>query len=1823
MILNGFDIGEELGHGPLFRLYRASDRNGRSFIIKKAEQGATYKIAAARLHREFEICTTLCIEGLERPEKVVAYAHDTILLMEDRGYLPLNRVLENGPLELIKALRIAVKLSATLSELHLAGFIHRDIQPGNILLNVETDDVILHGMGISSQIPNSVQGIQGVVLLGIPPTYISPELSGRINRLVDYRTDLYSLGVTLFEMVTGTPPFVADDPLELIHAHVAKRPPLATELNPALPPLVSAIIQKLLAKSAEDRYQGCRGLQLDIHHCLKNISDSGETTPFVLAEHDPPARFELPQRFYGRDTELETLRYSLEDASQGNLRVLMVAGDPGIGKTSLVQELRGPVFEKKGWFAAGKYDALERGTPYSGIREALRDLWRRLLAEEQEQVESYRRRFMDFLGSNAGVIADITPEFQGIVGKTPPVVDLEPLESRNRITLCFQQVLRALTHGNHPLVLFLDDLQWADPSSLELIEGALEKGLGNLFLIGAYRDSEVNERHPLVQTLHKMKERGIAVEYLFLGPLDLRDVRRLVADSLRIEAEKANPLADIVYRKTAGNPFFSRVFLLSLHEEGKLYHDQEGAWSWDLEKIAELETTENVDILAARKIQKIPVRIRHTISMAAALGHPLDIGNLASVCEKMPEEVESDLIEACRERLLIRHEDGYQFRHDRLQESAYNLIPESTRAATHLLIGRLLSRQNGQPATAPRIFAILDHLNRALDLLLDPHEREETARLNLEAGRIAKSAAAFPAAFQYFTTGLVLLPSEPWTTSTYDLALAIYTEAAETAFLTANFREGDRLVAQIISQARSILDKIPAYETQIAIAHARLLDAEAIRITLDVVKLLGVNVPLQPTVTEVKQAVLDTKNSVMAAFSPHRDDVLQPVNPESLAAMRLLARTAVVVGWVNHPLYLVITQQLIDLAIRYPNSPEAPVAYIMAGGVLCYLHDDYENGCRAGDRGMKLLHLSALPRWHSFCHFLFTIDVNSWRKHFEELVVDFNRACRLGLESGDLVTATISSYYSSETALLAGIELNHLQSSIRGFQEDALRIGVKRVSSGLDRLEQVTRLLINGVDSSVIAQGRPLLADDTSQVMEISDDQTVQEITLCHEMMVFSYYRQPQMAYEAALRAHDLPPGGASGLLSSDFYICLSILDIIPGISGTDRDRLLQIVSVRQRRLRLRAQACPMNHRHKLDLVEAQQQRVIGDNLKAMELFDSAIEGARRNRYVHEEALACEIAGEFYLTLERRVIAKAYVQEAISAYAKWGAWGKIDQLNSRYPDLLSPQNELPRTLSSSGRTQETGTEDASATLDISSIEQAGSALSRELDLPKLLIMLIGILLQNAGAQRGFLLREEGGKILIEASGSVDDDGVQVLQRIPIENCNNLSRSIVRFVSRSHETVVLGDASQDERFTGSPYISREKPKSILCAPVMHRGKPVGILYLENNRSRDAFSGDRLKAIQLISAQAAVALENARLMDGLKQEVRIRKHTEDELRRALVEVDRLKERLHAENAYLKEEILGTHGFDEIVGKSEVLRRVLHRVAHVATTDATVLILGETGTGKELIARAIHNRSTRKESSLVRVNCATLPAALIESELFGHEKGAFTGALARKLGRFELADGGTIFLDEIGELPLELQAKLLRVLQEGEFERVGSSTTQKVNVRVIAATNRNLKKEVEDGSFRSDLYYRLSVFPIELPPLRERTEDIPLLVWYFVSKKQGGLGKNISKIPKEIMEALTAYRWPGNIRELENVIERAIILSRGITLSLDESWGTIRPQRSPAPTVNNLDEIERNHIISVLEQCQWRVKGKGNAAEQLGLNPSTLTFRMKKLGIARPQA
>lgn len=1819
MNIKEFIKGEEIGGGPLYTLFRAFRHGDSLRVLLKAIRAPEHReISIPRLQREFEIGRELDIEGLIRVLGMVERGTSTTLVLEDPGGLPLAHLLEGRPLALEAALSIANGIAKALSTLHQHGFTHLNILPRNIWFNPLTERVSLTGMEIASRAPRGLEEDLHPRIIEGALAYTSPEQTGRTARIVDYRTDFYAFGVILFEMLTGRLPFENSDPLELIHAHVAKQPVSPSQLLQAIPETISNIVLKLLQKPAERRYQSAQGIQSDLLRCLDDLQKHGKVPLFSLGQNDEPSRFELPQRLYGREAEMDLLNRILEEAGCGKPQLLKVFGPPGMGKTALVERLRRIVLLRGGHFARTKWDEFEYANPHNPMRQAVRDLVSQLLTEEEERLTVYRSRLEEALGVSLGVVVEAFPEVELITGKQPPPPKLAPTESKNRLHHCIQQFVKVLTL-NSLFVVFYDDLQWVDSTSLSLVRGIYGKDMGNILLVCAYRSDSVQDDHPLLEVLDGMGEKGFTPTALRLGPLTPANVEQIVADTLRAEPVTIAPLADLIYRRTAGNPYFVKAFLASLWEEKLLRIVPGAGWTWNLEEIRNVREPDSVGELTDRRFDQLSKEARNVLAMAAALGHRVEVAALAVICEQTVEEVETHLIRACEERILIKQGPGYRFEHDQLQRRAYAAISVNTQPEIHLRIARLLQQNAAMPESPEQIFAIADHLNRGVCLLKTPEEHLEAARLNLAAGRKAKASAAFPAAFEYFSRGLFVLGANGWATD-YDLSLSLHNGAVEAAFLVADFESAERLAGHIHDNASHVLDQITAYETQISVAYARRREADGLRLIIQVLKSLGVEIPQNPTREQAIAAIREIQHAVkQSAVTSHGKPRM--TDPSKLAAMRLITRSIVAAGWLNSLLVMVFIGKLAELTLRYGQSPEACIAYVLTGNLLCSLLKDYDGGYEVGRYGLKLSESPGAVQLRSICLMIYHTMVGPWREHPESSITGLAEAHRIGIESGDLTTADTAAFGYCQLGLQSGMVLSELEHRIRGYHEDAMMHGIERIEAVLLRQHQtVTTFLGRSDETATLAEGARSMGETCHRLHESADHST-QQIVWFSEMMLHLVFRRHNAALEVALQATAMPMGSGKAGIPSDAYTCLCLLGRHTDGSKEIHKHCIEQVQILLARMKLRAESAPMNYGHKVDLIKAEYFRVLGKVKSAIPLYEKAIQGAREHRYVNEQALANELAAEFYLELSSPSIAAMYLKEAASAYRQWGAQAKLDQLYAQYPELLT--EDLPRAASRplQPTSEKIPPPDADA-LDMTSIRRAARALAGELDLGRLVRKLMKILLQNAAAQRGVLLREENGCVVFEACVSVEEDTVHPPFNVPVESSNTFSPAVVRYVSRTYEAVVLGDAGDDNRFAGDPYVKQEKPKSILCTPILHQGKLIAILYLENNCIRNAFIGNRLTAVQLICSQTAAALENARLHENLKKEIIIRRRAEEDLRRALKEVAELKDRFQAESVYLREEIKSTHDFEEIVGDSSALKIALHKIDMVSATDAAVLILGETGTGKELVARAVHARSPRKNHPLVKVNCAALPSTLIESELFGHEKGAFTGALTKRVGRFELAHNGTIFLDEIGDLPLDLQAKLLRVLQESEFERLGSAQTLKVNVRVIAATNRDLETESAKGRFRSDLYYRLSVFPIELPPVRNRAGDIPLLVSHFITKKQALHRKNIKMIPAETMEALQAYSWPGNVRELENIIERAIILSPGPTLIVDESLGGVRQPSLPTEaTSQSLEDMERAHISRVVKDCGWKIKGVGNAADQLGMPPSTLQSRMKKLGIKRP--
>jgi Nif-specific regulatory protein len=937
----------------------------------------------------------------------------------------------------------------------------------------------------------------------------------------------------------------------------------------------------------------------------------------------------------------------------------------------------------------------------------------------------------------------------------------------------------------------------------------------------------------------------------------------------------------------------------------------------------------------------------------------------------------------------------------------------------------------------------------------------------------------------------------------------------------------------------------------------------------------------------------------------------------------------------DKPLTLLNTSHMVHLSLVHGNSEESAYAYMLYASMhVVPERQDYKSGYEFGQLALRVNERFYDPAIRAKALMNFAWSVNIWRMPMASSIPIGREAFRLGTETGMFVETAYALFNDCWFALLSDSDLDACRRTCKANVDYTKRIKMFHFAGGAPQVILQWGLALQGLTE------HPLSFTDGS-----FDEEAFRRNYMgqpLFEMFYFDaklavlytfeeYHAACEIAEQAERVIKDF-----SGTIWDEirvYYHALTLAALHATATPAERSEIEKNLDAWNARLKKWAENSPYNFRAQHLIVSAEIARLRAQALEAMSLYEAAIAASAEQECPRERALANELCAKFWLNHAQKKVAAVFMQEARSAYAQWGGLAKVKDLEQRYPHLLSPTRTESGTPVADGQASHLTIGRRLEFLDLQTVIKAAQVISGEMTLSRLLEKMMRIVMENAGAQKGILALEKEGELFIEAEGIFGkkangpatlrgqngEDEVIALHSIPLEPSGKLALAVVNFVRRTGESLVVPNAVSDSRFAHDTYIVQNQPQSIFCLPILHQSKFIGMLYLENNLTTDAFTPDRIEVMQMLAAQSAIALENARLYEETKQEVAERKHAEEALRAALFEVEQLKNRLQAENVYLQEEIRTQQNYEEIVGASPAIRIVFRNIEKVAPTDSTVLLIGATGTGKELVARAIHSSSHRNANALITVNCGALPSGLIESELFGHEKGAFTGATARKKGRFELADGGTIFLDEIGELPLETQAKLLRVLQEQEFERVGATQTIKVNVRVIAATNRDLEEAVRLGAFRTDLFYRLNIFPIHLPALRERSEDIPTLTNHFVSKFSRRLGKKIDRVSAEALERLTHYVWPGNVRELANVLERAVILCDGGVLQIDHLAISSQVPK-PEMEVATLQEAERAHILKALQETKWVVGGPNGAAKRLGLNRTTLLARMKKLGIEK---
>ena len=1445
-----------------------------------------------QFRHQYTITKNLNFSGIIKPLNLEKYGNIYALVMEDIGAVSLEKYLTNKRLTLQNFLELAISIVEILEGLYEHQIIHKDIKPSNIVINPDTGEIKLIDFSISTLLPRETQEIINPNVLEGTLAYMSPEQTGRMNRGIDYRSDIYSLGITFYEILTGKLPFSSTDPMELVYFHIAEKPTPPMEIKTEIPLMVSNIIMKMIAKNAEERYQNIFGLKYDLETCLKSWQETEIIAPFKLGSRDISDHFSIPEKLYGRQGEVQNLLDAFERVAQGQSEIMLVAGFSGIGKTAVINEVHKPIVRQRGYFIKGKFDQFQRNIPLSAFVQAFRDLMGQLLSETENQLQKWKTKILSELGENGQVIIEVIPELELIISPQPAVEELSGNAAENRFNLLFLKFIKVFTTQEHPLVIFLDDLQWADTASLKLMQLLMsEKNSQYLLFLGAYRDNEVNLTHPLILTLEEIVKSAAIINTITLKPLGLiSDLNPLVADTLHCSQEIALPLAELVAQKTQGNPFFITQFLKALYQEELITFNYEvGYWECDIAQVKLLSLTDDVVEFMATRLQKLSPETQEVIKLAACIGNKFDLETLAIVWQKSVVETANNLWQALQEGLVLpvtevykfytseesstlidfnaRETDAsYRFFHDRVQQAAYLLIAEEQKQATHLKIGQLLLENIPETDRQEKIFDIVNQLNYGVDLISHPTEQEQLAELNLIAGKKAKISTAYNATVNYLNIGLELLTANSWETN-YELTLALYVEAAEVRYLIGEYEQMEKLAEVVLQQAKSLLDKVPVYMAKIQAEFAQYKLTEGLNIATIILKDLGLELSPRPEEADLLFGIEEIQSCLGDRSIEDLKQLPEMTDTKKLFIMQILELIGAAAFITGSPLWSSIVFALVTLSVQWGNTSASAYGYVCYG-IILWMQGEIGAAYQLSQvtysvferYGRDALKGAAVADMH----------LNHWQEHLRNSLPSFLKYYTLALSRGDFEFAGYNLLFHYFHAFYSGEELTELAQKLDNAIDTVIQI---KQESTLRRLQMNQQTVLNLIDRSenpCVLIGEAFDDTKTQPQDQVLVYLNLHKLYLCY---LFGNYQESLRIYLATQPDINLVTSQYSQVLLY-FYGCLIRLALYNKVSEQQQQQWLEEVTSNQEQMKIWAHHAPMNYLHKFHLVEAEKHRVLHNYIEAIELYEQAIAGATENEYIQEVALANELAAKFYLEWNKETIAQAYVIKAYYAYAQWGAVAKLKHLEKCYGDLLKfiQQQQLNFRRSLTQESISYTSNDTSLILDFNSLIKATQAISGEIQLENLLSVLMRVTLENAGAEKGYLILSQGEHLVIEAKVIRNKNISEELQltsrqSLPIDSTNELPNSLIYYVARTQETIVIDDATNEAKFAADPYIQNYQPKSILCMPIINRGQFIGILYLENNLTVGAFNSHRLEVLKVMITQAAFSLENARLYENL--------------------------------------------------------------------------------------------------------------------------------------------------------------------------------------------------------------------------------------------------------------------------------------------------------------------------------------------------------------------
>ena len=1483
MDLSGFSFERLCEDGEFIVLRGELEGNPSSVLLMAPVSDHPSPASIERMDQAFALREELDPAWAARPLDFVDYRGLQALVLEDPGGDSLGRLI-GELLDTRQFLRAAIGIAKALSRFHAKGLVHRDVRPGNILVNAAAGDAWLMGFGLTSRLPRQRQSPEAPEVIAGTLEYMSPEQTGRMNRSIDSRSDLYSLGVTLYEMLVGALPFTASDPMEWVHCHLARQPLAPSERISNIPGPISAIVMKLLSKTAEDRYQTAAGVEADLRRCLTAWETRGRIAPFPLGENDISDHLLIPERLYGRESEIELLLAAFDRvANRGTTELVLVSGYSGVGKSSVVNELHKALVPSRGLFASGKFDQYKRDIPYATLAQAFQQLARQILGQSERELGQWRAAILQALGPNGQLMVNLIPDLELIIGHQPAVAELPPQDAQNRFQMVFRRLLAVFARPEHPLALFLDDLQWLDAATLHLLQYLITHDeVRHLLLIGAFRDNEVSLSHPLMRTLAELRKTAVPIHEIGLANLGLEDVSRLVRDTLHCERERAHPLAQLVYKKTGGNPFFAIQFFAMLAEEGLLAFDPEAAiWKWDLARIRDKGYTDNVVVLMGGKLRRFSTTTQEALKQLACLGNVAEIATLTLVYGEAAAGMHAALWEAVHAGLVFRLGTSYKFLHDRIQQAAYALIPEEQRAETHLRIGRVLLASMSADELAERLFDVANQLNQGAARLVDPAEKAQVATIDLRTGRKARASAAYASACVYFAAGMTLLNETDWV-SHYELMFSLCLERAECEFLTGHFDTAEQLLEALLKRGASKVDQAAVYRLQIQLYIVNGKYPQAVSSALTCLRLFGIDIPAHPTWEQVQAEYEMLCRKLERRPIESLIDLPLISDPELQAAMEVLSATDAPAYFTDFYLACLLRCRIVNVSLQHGTSGAAAFAYVSFGLILGPHFHRYSEGYRFAQLACDVVEKHGFVAYQAKIYEMMGV-VAFWTQPVTT-AIDFIRASfRVATETGDLTYACYCMDQSVTTLLVRGDPLDAV------WRESERALDFVRKA----RYRDVADIIVSQQRFVATMQGRTA---NFSTFNDAQFDEATFETQLTADRMramVCFYWIVKLKArflsgdYSEALAAAEKAKkltwisGGHLELLDYFYYTAMTVAALYENGSADEQQRWCELLSMHREKLHEWAENCPSTFADKHALVMAEIARLEDRAVDAMRLYEEAIREARENGFVQNEGIANELAAQFYLKRGIEKIAQSYLREARYCYLRWGALGKVQQLDQRYPAIEEQVSSRPSATIGTSVEQ----------LDLGTVIKASQAVSGEIVLENLIKTLMTIAVEHAGAERGLLILPVGEALRIAAEARTSRESVTVRFRQVPATSAELPESILRYVVRSKRSIILDDALTPNQFSPDDYIHRKRPRSVLCLPLVKQTQLIGVLYLENELTPHIFTSARFAVLNLLASQAAISLENARLYADLQKENAERKRAEEEMQRQKAHLDEL--------------------------------------------------------------------------------------------------------------------------------------------------------------------------------------------------------------------------------------------------------------------------------------------------------------------------------------------